>query len=58
MKSIEYSVASRYIITGIFGGRKLTEILLKPDSGDRKPPIMQSRTRIMMNNEGNNPLLL
>lgn len=58
MKSIDYAIASRRIITGIFGSRKLTEILLKPDSGDRKPPIMQSRTKIMMDNEGNNPILL
>lgn len=58
MKSIKYSVASRHIITGIFGSRKLTEILLKPDSGDRKLPIIQSRTKVMMHNEGNNPILL
>lgn len=58
MKSIDYAVASRYVITGVFGSRKLTEILLKPNSGDRKPPIIQSRTKVMMRNEGNNPILL
>jgi uncharacterized protein YneF (UPF0154 family) len=58
MKSFNYAIASRRIITGIFSSRKLTEILLKPDSGDREPPIIQSRTKVMMHNEGNNPILL
>ena len=58
MKSIEYSVASRGIITGVIGSRKLTEILVKPYSGDVKPPIIQSKTKVMMRNEGNNPNLL
>jgi len=58
MKSFEYAIASRHIITGLFGGRKLAEIQLHPDLGGRKPPVFLSRTIILMNREGNVPLIL